>query len=290
MISAPGFYPDMSADEYFADPCPEPSLNQSVIPLLAPSAPSFRSPYHFAYQHPRLNPYGEDSDSTRAQFMGSAVHRLALGRGREISTIRYKDYTSASAREDRDLAIANKRIPVLEPELVRARDMAAILKRKIAEALDGARYETEVVIAWQEQTIHGPIWCRAMLDVWCEERAMALDPKALRIAATAAAFGKTASDSGYDIQGVFYPRGIEQVRPDLKGKVKFANLVVENMPPHGAQSFEPDEESRAIAERQIAEAMESFAYCLKTRSWPSYPKGIRPYSTPTYYKNSVTNA
>lgn len=286
MITKPGIYLNLTAAEYFADPCPQPSLTQSLIPLMLK-----RSPMHFAYAHPRLNPYGgEGSTPEKTQFLGAAVHRLALGRGKEISTIRYRDYTSGSARADRDLAIANGRIPVLEGELIKARDMAEIVKAQISEALDGAPYITEVVVVWQEQTIHGPIWCRGMIDVWCEAKRMALDPKALRISATAGAFGKTASDSGYDLQGVFYPRGLEKVLPQYKGQIRFANLVVENLPPHGAQMFEPDDATRQVAENQIAQAMELFARCLHTRSWPSYPKGIQPYSTPTYYQNSVNNA
>lgn len=282
----PGIYASMTAEEYFDDPCPLPSLTQSLIPLLLK-----RSPYHFAHAHPRLNPYGgEGAMPEKTMFLGAAVHRLALGRGKDISTIRYPDYTSGSARDARDLAIANGRIPVLERELVKARDMAEIVKQQIVEALDGAPYVTEVVIAWQEQTIHGPIWCRGMIDVWSEEKRMALDPKALRISATAGAFGKTSSDSGYDLQAVFYPRGLAKVFPQYKGEIRFANLVVENYPPHGSQMFEPDQATRQIAENQIAQAMELFALCLHTRSWPGYPKGIQPYSTPTYYQNQISNA
>ena len=284
MIVSPGFQPEMDADEYFADPCPEPSLNQSGIPTLLE-----RSPMHFAYQHPRLNPYGQGPAGSKAMFLGAAAHRIALGRGREIAPIRYSNYQSGSAREARDEAIRNGRIPILEAELVKARDMAAILKRQIAEALDGAPYETEVVMCWQETTQYGKIWCRGMIDVWCPSKALALDPKGLSTPATSRAFSRTAADSGYDIQAVFYRRGLEVLLPDLRGKVRFANLVVESGPPHGAQSFELDEPSFYVAERQVVQAMELFAKCLHHRSWPGYPRGLQPLSTPPYYQNQVIN-
>lgn len=283
-LRQPGVYFDMSAEEYHMDPAPVPSLNQSLIPLLLR-----RSPRHAAYAHPRLNPYGPASQSSLTQYLGESVHRMALGRGREISAIRYPDYISSSAREARDAAIANGRIPVLERELVKARDMAVILREQIQEACEGHPYSTEVVVIWVEQTIHGPIYCRSQVDVWCPALRLALDPKALRIPATAEAFGRTAIDSGYDLQAVMYPRGLEKALPDGGGKVRFANLVVENFPPHGSQAFEPDESTRYIAERQVAEAMELFARCLYARDWPGYPKGIRPYTTPVYYQNSVIN-
>lgn len=283
MITAPGIYLGYDVDAYYDDPLPAPSLNQSLIPDLLE-----RSPFHMAYKHPRLNPYGREATSgTKTAWLGSAVHRLALGRGREISTIRWPDYTSTSARDARDLAIANGRIPVLERELVKARDMAEILKRQIREALDGAAYETEVVIAWQEQTDDGPVWCRMMLDVWSAEAGIALDPKALRIPAIPEAFGRTAAEHGYDVQASFGRRGLETILPDMAGRIRFANLVVENYAPHGAQMMEPGEGTKAIADWKVEHAIAKFGYCLHHRSWPSYPRGIQKYETPSYYQQQA---
>jgi hypothetical protein len=285
IVSEPGFYPDMTADEYFADPCPLPSLTQSLIPTLIN-----RSPYHFAHAHKRLNPYGAAPEATKTMWLGSAAHRLALGRGREISTIRYPDYRHSSARADRDLAIANGRIPVLEGELIKARAMADVLKGLIGEIVDDAPYETEVVMIWQEMTQYGPIWCRGMADLWCLEKAILGDPKGLQIPATADDFGRIAATSGYDVQAVFYRRGIVKLLPELKDRARFINLVVENTPPHGAAAFELDAASLYIAERQVAMAMELFAKCLHHRSWPSYPKGVQTLSTPQWYQNKVINS
>ena len=282
MISAPGLYVDMDADTYFKDPCITPSLNQSGIPALIE-----RSPYHFAYANPRLNPYGQAEDGDRARWLGAAVHRLALGRGREIATIRYKDYRDSSARRDRDLAVANGRIPVLEAEYVRAHDMAKILRAQIDEACEGHDYLTEVVVIWVEETVFGPIYCRAMLDVLCIPMALVLDPKALRIPAVAGAFGRTAAESGYDVQARFYPRGVEAVIPELAGRVRFANLVVENFPPHGAAMFEPDAEAKAAADFQITLGINRFAECLYSRAWPSYPRRVQRYSIPPWRQQQL---
>ena len=285
MTVSAGFHPLMTADEYFAGPTPLPALTQSLIPTLIN-----KSPMHFAFEHKRLNPYGSAPEATKTMWLGSAAHRLALGRGREISTIRYKDYRDSSAREARDLAIANGRIPVLESELIKARAMADVLKALIDEVLEGAPYETEIVMVWEEMTQYGPIWCQAMCDVWCAAKAIIGDPKGLQIAATADAFGRVAAASGYDIQTVFYKRGIEKLLPDLKGKTRFVNFVVENLPPHGAATFELDAAALYVAERQVAQAMELFAKCLHHRQWPGYPKGIQALSTPGWYQNKVINS
>jgi hypothetical protein len=284
-VIGPGLYLDMDSDSYFADPCDLPSLTQSGIPTLLD-----RSPMHFAYEHPRLNPYGWRETGDRARWLGSAVHRLALGRGREISVIRYRDYASADARRDRDEAVRNGRIPVLERDLTAARDMARILRGQIEEACEGHAYVTEAVMIWKELTQYGEIWCRGMLDVWCPAMALALDPKALRISATPGAFGRAAADAGYDVQAVFYRRGLEKIFPELKGSVRFVNLVVESAPPHGAQMFEPDPNTLYVAERQCAKAMELFARCLSRREWPGYPHGVQTYSSPAYHQNKVINS
>lgn len=282
MIKKPGLYLEMDAEEYFTDPCVQPSLTQSGIPALLD-----RSPWHFAFRHPRLNPYGHADEGDKARWLGAAVHRLALGRGREISVIRYPNYQIGSAREARDEAIRNKRIPVLERDLLEAREMANILREQIEEACQGHEYLTEVVVAWTEETMFGPIWCRAMLDVLCIPRSLVLDPKALRIPAIAGAFGRTSSESGYDLQAGFYTRGVEAVVPELAGRLRFANLVVENFPPHGAAMFEPDAETKAAADFQIKFAIHKFAECLYARKWPAYPKTIQRYSTPAWRQQQL---
>ncbi|MBK8009562.1 MAG: hypothetical protein IPK23_14905 [Rhizobiales bacterium] len=49
-ITKPGIY-QMPAPDYFADPCPAPSLNQSLAKVLLD-----QSPLHAFYEHPRLCP------------------------------------------------------------------------------------------------------------------------------------------------------------------------------------------------------------------------------------------
>jgi hypothetical protein len=165
--------------------------------------------------------------------------------------------------------------------------MARILRERIDEACKGHEYLTEVVVAWTEDTPFGPVWCRAMLDVLCLPLGLVLDPKALRVAAIAGAFGKTAAESGYDLQARFYPRGVEAVVPELAGRVKFANLVVENYAPFAAATFEPDAETKAGADFQIHLAINRFAECLYSRKWPSYPKAPQTYSTPAWRQQQL---
>lgn len=272
-----GLYVDVDSDAYFSDPLPTPSLTQSLIPDLLN-----KSPWHAAYRSPKLNPYGPGREQSKAMWLGEATHRIALGRGRDISEIRYANYSSSSAREARDEAVRNNRIPVLTNDLIKSRDMARLLRGFVEQEFKGEEYVTEVMIAWVEETPFGPIWCRGLLDAYCPALAYALDPKVLRIPATAEAFGPTAVKSGYDIQGRWYERGLSKVFPDLAGRSRFANLVVENVAPNGCAAFEPDAETKAAADFQINLAINRWAECLHSGKWPSYPRSVQQYSAPAW--------
>lgn len=283
IVTQPGMYPEMEADLYFSDPAPTPSLNQSLIPTLLDL-----SPYHFAFEHPRLNPYGRAPAGQRAMWLGSAVHRIALGRGREISCIKYPNYMATSAREARDLAVANGRIPVLENELVKARELAGVVREEIEAECGGSPYQTEVAVFWIEKTRHGPVWCRSCLDVWCPDKALILDPKVLSINATANAFGRVSGERGYDLQAVFNARGVQKAL-DLPEPPDFANVVIESAEPHGSAVFFPNAETKTAAEARCAEAIETFARCLHTRTWPSYTSGAQEYTTPEWRQKQALN-
>lgn len=278
LAPVPGFYPELDADAYFRDPCPTPSLNNSLIEDLVEA-----SPEHAAAAHPRLNPYGQALESSKAQWLGSAVHRLALGRGREVAVLKFPDFKSSTARRARDMAIANDRIPVLEREYERANAMALRVRARIAEELGGAPYETEVPIVWIADTPSGPIYCRAMIDVWCEELATEIDIKTTRGRATAEFAGRDMAANGYDTQRRFYARGLETLLPHLQGRITSKTLYVENRLPFGARAFELTEASKHVADMAIDAACARWGECVASRSWPGYPPGSVLVNTPSYH-------
>lgn len=281
-IEEPGFYPEMSELDYFADPCPEPSLRQSGIKVLVG-----RSPYHFAHQHVRLNPYRAARNPTSQMRLGSAVHSLALARGKEVSIIRYPDFKSSSAQRAREAALGAGRIPVLEREYERATVLAGIVRQAIEVELEGAEYWTEVPFFWVEETPFGPIWCAGMLDVWCPSKAKALDVKASSVPAVPDAVGRDMASNGYDVQNTWYRRGLGKLLPHAAGGFEFGTLYVEVDPPHGSSLFELDEGSRHVAEGDCLLAIRRFAQCLHSRSWPSYPRR-QVVGTPSYHHQAAT--
>lgn len=286
-ISEPGFYPDLDAVRYFQDPAPAPSVSQSWI-----KRANEASPYHAAADHPRLNPYGLKAGSKAAHlFLGDAVHRLALGKGREVSIVRYPDYRSADARRARDLAIANNRIPVLEKVHVQALDMADLVKAKIAETLGGADYVTEVPIFWTEEVeVDGElvtVWCRAMLDIWCPDLGRILDLKTTAGLATEEQTGRTVADNSYDVQESFYRRGVGQIFPHLAGRVEFDFLWIETAQPYGHAAYPLDGVTRNTGAIQVDMGLAKFARGLSSGVWPSHPSDRRPVGAPNWHHQKI---
>ena len=100
-IDKPGIYRGVESADYFADPCVEPSLSQSICKVLIE-----RSPLRAKHEHPRLQPPvadgEEDEKYIKAQAIGNAAHALMIGRGKTLEAITFNDFKKGDARELRD--------------------------------------------------------------------------------------------------------------------------------------------------------------------------------------------
>src|SRR6478736_1784528 len=116
-ITTPGFYHDLTEAQYHADPAPIPSLSSSCAKTLVQ-----KSPMHAYAEHPRLGAaHREDTDE---MDFGSLAHRLLLGKGAEIAELSSDSWRGKEAAAFWDKAKAEKKIPVLSKNLVRAESMA----------------------------------------------------------------------------------------------------------------------------------------------------------------------
>ena len=265
-ITKPGMFFDVRCEDYFADPCPSPSLNNSLIDTLL-----YQTPMHAAAKHPRLNG-GEEivKEQTSAMCLGSVVHRLALGAGKDYAIIDADAYRSNAAKAAREEAIAAGKVPILSEAYETARAMSVRVREHLDELLLGEEFLPEVVIAWQIDTPHGRIWARGMIDAWCPKLKLAVDLKGWTDASLSAVEKKIARE-GYDTQAAWYTEGIGHLIGE-PGKVRFAYLVGEREAPNASQSFELDEAWRSSAWDLCEEAAEIFARCLKAKDWPGYPR------------------
>lgn len=275
LITKPGLYPGMSCDDYFADPCPEPSLSNSGIGLLL-----HKSPMHFAAQHPRLNGGVDVCKATAGMHRGSVVHRLALGAGKDYVVIDADDFRKNDAKAQRADAEANGLVPILKAKFDEAREQAKVVRAHLDDLLLGEPFLPEVVIAWQIETPRGLIWCRAMIDAWCPALLTAVDLKSTVDASPAAATRRMVN-GGYDTQDAWYSRGLGHVTGE-PGRVRFVTLFCENDPPFASHAVSIDEAWRSSSWDLCEEAVEIFARCLKAKQWPGYPRSTQRLSPPDW--------
>ena len=266
-----GLYTDIDAIDYHMDPCPEPSISNSLMdPILK------KTPLDFAFGHPRRHEllHGMELDplirkTTAAMVMGDVVHQLALGKGNGYAIGDFPTWASGDAKTFKLAAENDGLTPIKRKDFEEAEPLAARIKEAIRRALDGAAYETEVVFMYQEQTHHGPVWVRGMMDVWCAERAIILDPKVTKRLYDGVV-ERQALDMAWDRQGALYERAIGQIFPELAGRVEFSDLMINPDAPYVSRLWAPEKHWLASSVRQCLMAFERFGECMFRKEWPAF--------------------
>lgn len=280
-ISAPGFYPDLSEDDYHGDPCPAPSLSSTVARTLID-----RSPLHAWTAHPRLNPNHQPIEKKALDF-GSAAHMLVLGKGRDIEVLDFESYRSNAAKAVRDAANEAGKTPILAADFARAEEMAEEFFRQItyvplaAEAF-GSGGASEVAFVWRD----GGTWCRGKADRLLTKGggSLLVDYKTTSASAHPQAVSRRLYDMGQDFQLAFYRRGIQA----LTGDKRFSALLLtqEIEPPYALSVMTLDEATWEVAEQKVTTAILTWEACLKSGKWPGYPSQVGTAELPPWIENA----
>jgi len=160
-ITKPGIY-DMPMADYLADPCETPSLSSGIARRLCEA-----SPIHGWTAHPRLNPLYRAEVDERFDI-GTAAHALLLEGRAGVAIIEAPDWRTAAARDARDRARAEGKIPILS---ARWEDVQALVRATRMQLNGHAATPTPFTDGRPEETLvwrEGDIWCRARLD--CDDR------------------------------------------------------------------------------------------------------------------------
>ncbi len=289
LVTEPGKYADITPSQYFAEPCPAPAFTNSLIKLLIEETPK-----DAAYAHPAIGQPAEEITANLVKRRGDVVHQLALGKGRGYAVGEWDSWRTNDSKAFKEEALKMGVTPILQHEIAGATAMADILKSNIVTTLrdigaergmdepkGGWPYETEVVFACQFDVEGVSIWSRIMVDVWCEDLLVALDPKC-----TAYLTDKRApahiGNMGWDTQAALYPRVIETVNPEWAGRVVFADLMVKPKPPYTSRTVAIPESWKTVASMDIDHAMRIFAACIKSGDWPGYAPGIHWMQQPSW--------
>lgn len=267
-ITAPGFYPDISAADYHADPCPRPSLTQSVAKILLE-----RAPLHAWHAHPRLNPdWREDADT---KFdVGNIAHALLLSRGKEIVVVdgfddwRTKEARAARARaaEQGKLAVLGKHAKLAGRMVEAAREQLKL--RRLSHLFQDG--QGEVCIAWQE----GNLWCRQLLDWLTPDRLIVADFKTTDLSAAPQNLPRMMASAGWPIQAAMADRGLDALHPESRGRRSYLFVVQETEAPYALQVVEIGKDVLTMGRKRLDMAVDIWRRCIIEDLWPGYPLEI----------------
>lgn len=260
------------AADYHRDPAPAASLSSSIARKLLD-----QSPRHAWWAHPRLNLDMPPQEPTAAQEEGSILHAMVLEPAAEPiwEPMEFDNFLTKAAKEARDAARADGLIPILARRLDGLQACAQAVHRQLAEHEASDAFTDgmpERTLLWQEETEHGPIWCRALVDWLGNGPNPRLDDlKTVAQSAEPMAWAKKLSTDGYAFQAAFYCRGAQALGLAPRS---FRFVVVEREPPYCLSVVSLGPQLEEFAGQQVERAIAAWGRCLHTDEWPGYTRAI----------------
>lgn len=258
---------DLPDADYFADPCPEPSLTASLCKIILS-----RSPRHAWMQHPRLNPNYQREDDSKFD-MGTAAHDIVLRGIDRVRIIDAKDWRTKEAQVARDKARADNCIPLLRDNYLALSDMVTEFEIAVRKCVDLSGMtlkdgKAEQTVIWN----YGRTWMRSKMDWIADDRSLIIDYKTASGSAEPDSWIRTNMvTNGADVQGAVYLDGLESVT-DKDAKFVFA--VQETSPPYAVSFIGFSPSFRALGQAKMEDAIAAWRRCMETGRWPAYPNRI----------------
>ena len=229
--------------EYRSGSSSVPALSQSIAKLVVNE-----SPRHAWLRHPLLG--NVPDKSTGAKDEGTIIHKLLLGKGdTDIVLVDAPDFRTKAAQQARDAALEAGKLPMIGAKYKAIEVAADALREQCALmgfVFDG---ESEVGIEWTDVGERGEVLCRSKLD-----HLLLADGQILDVKKTCNAhpdyLQRNLQDLGCPIQAHAYTRAVEELQPDLKGRIDFVFLFCEMEPPYSVVPVRLSGAFREIGERQ----------------------------------------
>lgn len=271
-ITKPGIYRDFPEADYFADPCPTPSLSQSLAKVLIE-----QTTLHARAEHPRFAEPDEDEPDekyVKAQAIGNAAHYTLIGRGKEPAVGNFKNWTSKDAKEFKATALATDKMPILAKHANTALLMVAAAKRQLSAlaAVDGSIIgafhdgDGEVVVAAE---IDG-IWLRSLVD-WMVSPRLMFDFKTTAMSVAPHAIPNLMADAGWPIQAAMQERILDVLDPEGAGRRRFYFVAQENYKPFALTVHLLPESTMTMGRKMVAKAETMWREAILTNRWTGYP-------------------
>jgi hypothetical protein len=247
----------------------------SLLPHLSSSIAReivLRSPLHAWSKHPKFGGKDARDKPSKAMSQGTLIHALVLDAGHgSVAVIEAKSYVTKKARAERARAVSEGKTPVLTHKLELAKITAELVQAAIVkEGFSLASGKAEQVITWEEETPHGPVPCRAMLDWLHDFQPLIIDLKTCTSAHPDRA-AKSVEKFGYHIQQAAYRSALRKLRPGTTD-IDFPWVFCEILSPSAIilKVYRPAVSMIQLGERLWHRACERWAECLQSNVWPDY--------------------
>lgn len=264
-ITQSGVYYNIHEKNYHADPCPTASFSSSIGAILLN-----QSPQHAWTAHPKLNPQYEPSTDKKFDI-GNIAHSLFLQGIDRAHQCDFKDWRTNTAKEMRDAAREEGKVPILTKDYHHIVKMVTIAHNFLETTeLKGIMKcgKPEVTFCWQHlRGITEPIfWCKARLDWLQDDHEVILDYKTTTIAEPSTFTSKIISVD-YHLQAINYQRAVNAL---LQKVPAYFWLVQEIAQPYGCSLIGLSERMKELGTHRLERAQSIWAECLNTDRWPGY--------------------
>lgn len=210
---------------------------------------------------------------------GSVAHKYVLGEGSEVEVVAADSWRTTKAKDQKAEAYAAGKVPILTHEDAKARVMAAKVRdHPLAAELLAA--------GWPEQSMYwnDPVaWVRLRSRVdWMVEldgRLVLVDYKTTKDAEPQE-FSDSAARYGYHQQAAWYLAGVREL--ELHPDPRFVFIAQEKTEPFLVSVHEYTAEDIAVGEEMNRRAIDIYARCLATDTWPAYGDHIHTMRLPRW--------
>lgn len=275
-----GIHPNFPISDYFADPCPAPSLTQSIAKILLS-----QTPCHAYLAHPRLNPAYQPEEDTKFNI-GNAAHQILIGRGKEIVVIDADDWRTKVAKEARDEAHAAGQVAVLRHQFDTAADMATaahVQLQHIPDACDAFMVGHGEVVAVAQR---GPTWLRTMID-WMPDTTRLYDYKTTAASAHPDAIPARLADGEWPIQAAMQETILDILDPDNAGRRHHYFVCQETEAPYALTVSELPEATMTLGRIKLSAALATWERCMADNAWPMYGTALVRPTYPAWAVNRL---
>ena len=200
--------------------------------------------------------------------IGVAAHLAVLEPGRQadsIVLIEAGDYRTAKARDARDAARGEGKVPLLTYQLDIVRAIAGSIRAHPIAAAAFRGGEAEVTLTWRDRETGVP--CKARPDYLPAHGSWLVD---LKTAASAnpRSWRDQACRFGYHVRAAWYLDGAQIVLGQAPAEYWF--VIVEKEPPYLVSVIGFDEEALSWGRVANRKACEMFARAAAMNDWPGY--------------------